>query len=101
MDKEKIIQVIFDAIAEVNQQLPQEQKLEQSIGTPLAGDQGRLDSLGLVVFIVAVERLATERLGREIVLTNDETMSRQEAVFTSVATLADHLENLMSLRCDD
>ena len=42
---EKITQLIFDALDEINAQLPEEQQLEKSITTSLYGEKGKLDSL--------------------------------------------------------
>jgi hypothetical protein len=101
MAEDKSTQIVFDAISEVNQQLPPEKRLEKSASTRLVGDHGRLDSFGLVLLIVAVEKLATERLGRSVVLTDDETLAKQEDVFESVAALADHLRTLSDRVGDD
>jgi hypothetical protein len=53
--KENILHTIFGAVDEVNQTLAEEQRLEKSPGTLLAGDNGSLDSLGMINFIVEVE----------------------------------------------
>jgi hypothetical protein len=47
-----VLRVMYDSIAEVNLQLPEHQRIEKSLTTILLGDGGRLDSLGLVNFIV-------------------------------------------------
>ena len=49
-DNEKVIQAVMDAIDELNEQLPKEERLEKSVDTALFGDGGSLDSLGLVSF---------------------------------------------------
>ena len=55
LSKDDLIQTIFGAIDEVNCSLPEEEQLEKLPNTILAGDQGTLDSLGLINFIVELE----------------------------------------------
>ncbi|SVD48858.1 uncharacterized protein METZ01_LOCUS401712, partial [marine metagenome] len=55
LSEERILQTIFEVVDEVNKMLPEEERLEKLSGTLLAGDEGGLDSLGLITFIVEVE----------------------------------------------
>ncbi len=54
-DNEKVIQAVMDAIDELNEQLPKEERLEKSVDTALFGDGGSLDSLGLVSLVTTLE----------------------------------------------
>ena len=55
LSKEDIRQTIFVAVDVVNEMLAEEERLEKLPDTLLAGDEGGLDSLGLITFIVEVE----------------------------------------------
>lgn len=94
MENGKIIQVIFSAIDEINQQLPKEQRLEKSIDAVLFGRSGKLDSLGLVNLIVATEQKIEEKFGVTMNLADERTMALENSPFETVRTLADHISLL-------
>lgn len=92
---EKITQLIFDAIDDINAQLSKEQQLEKSIDTALYGEEGKLDSLGLVNFIVAVEQKIQDELGLNITLATEKAMSQKNSPFKSVQSLLSYLTLLL------
>jgi acyl carrier protein len=93
---EKIIQMLFSVLDELNQLRPTEEHLEKNLGTPLAGDFGRLDSSGLINLIVITEQKTDEEFGIPILLTDDRTMSQINIVFRSLGTLADYIHQLLN-----
>ncbi len=95
-DTEKIIQVIFDAIDELNEQRPDETPLEKSADTVLFGRSGSLDSLGLVNLIVAVEQGLEETFGVSLVLADEKAMSQKNSPFRTVKALAEYVGVLLS-----
>ena len=92
---EKITQMLFSVIDELNQLRPTEERLEKDLKTPLAGEFGRLDSAGLINLIVMTEQQTAEELGIPIVLTDDRTMSQVNQVFRTLGTLADYIHLLL------
>ncbi len=60
LDEERALDLIYDAVDEINGQLPADARLEKSPGTVLFGDAGVLDSLALVNLLVTIE----ERISR-------------------------------------
>jgi hypothetical protein len=98
--KEKITQMLFDAVDELNQLRPREEHLEKRLEAPLAGGSGRLDSAGLINLIVLTEQMAADRLGRPILLTDERTMSRIDEVFRTLGSLADWIERLLNEKSD-
>ncbi len=99
-DTEKIIQVIFDAIDELNAQRPDETPLEKSAGTVLFGKSGSLDSLGLVNLIVAVEQGVEETFGASVTLADEKAMSQKNSPFRNVSSLAEYVDVLLSEDAD-
>ena len=93
---EKITQMLFSVIDELNQLRPVEEHLEKDLETPLAGDSGRLDSAGLINLIVVTEQKTAAELGLPIVLTDDHTMSQVNQVFSTLGTLADYIHLLLN-----
>ncbi|MFQ5823908.1 MAG: acyl carrier protein [bacterium] len=88
----KLIQAIFSAIDEVNLQLPKEQHLEKSIETGLVDTSGKLDSLGLINLIVAIEQKIEEEFEVAITLVDG---SHNNSPFRTVGTLADYISLLL------
>ena len=89
----KILQIIYSAIDELNQQLPE--RLEKSADTVLFGEGAKLDSLGLVNLIVITEQKAEEALGATITLADEKAMSRENSPFKSIGTLADYISSVL------
>ena len=92
---EKITQMLFGAIDELNQLRPAAKHLEKNLDSPLAGDGGVLDSAGLINLIVLAEQKTAEELGTPILLTDDRTMSQVKEVFGTLGTLAGYIQQLL------
>ncbi|HSY64214.1 MAG TPA: acyl carrier protein [Terriglobales bacterium] len=93
-----VLRVMYDSIAEVNLQLPEHQRIEKSLTTILLGDGGRLDSLGLVNFIVITEQKLEEFLGVRIDLTENDPFSPNTGHFRTVQSLATYICELAENR---
>ncbi len=89
--KEEVIQVLFDAVDELNQLLPEEQQLGKSADTVVFGESGKLDSLGLVNLIVVTEQKIEEKFGVDLSLADERTMSQKQTPFKTLGTLADYI----------
>jgi len=87
----RIIQAIFNAVDEVNPQLPREQQLQKSIDTIIADRSGKLDSLGLVNLIVATEQKIEEEFGKAITLADEKAFSQKSSPFKTIETLANYI----------
>ena len=94
-DKQAILKSIYAVIDETNHDLPSGQRLEHSTDTVLFGDKGKLDSLGLVNFIVAVEQRIDEDFSNPVSLTDDKAMSQRNSPFRTVGTLVDYVASLL------
>lgn len=92
--KEKIIELIYQTIDELNEQDEQEQKLEKSLNTVLLGKGSKLDSLGLVNLIVSVEQNIIDTLGYNITLADERALTQEISPFSSIESLANYIEIL-------
>ena len=92
--KEKIAQAIFQAIDDVNQLLKDE-KIEKSLHTNLLGESAKLDSLGLLNFIVAVEDRIDDCFGVTITLASESAISHDDNAFKNVQSLVDYIDSLL------
>jgi acyl carrier protein len=92
---ERITRSIFSVIDEFNQTLPPEKKLKKTLDTILFGQEGTLDSLGLVHLIVTVEQHIEEDFGIPISLADERAMSQEKSPFRTVDTLVNYVAILL------
>jgi acyl carrier protein len=92
----KVIQAIFNAVDEFNQQSPKGERLEKSVETVLYGESGKLDSLGLVSLIIAVEEKIEEEFGAAVTIADERAMSQVNSPFKSIGTLANYVTLLLA-----
>jgi hypothetical protein len=93
MDRQRALELIYETIDLVNQQLPPTQRLARAPATVIVGAGGSLDSLGIVTFVLALEEKSADSLGRSIQLLKPEWLA-DGGPFTTVDRLATHLTTL-------
>ncbi|MFC1743011.1 hypothetical protein ACFL35_03375 [Candidatus Riflebacteria bacterium] len=93
--KENVFAMVFQAIDELNEQLPREQKLSKTQSECLYGNTSKLNSLGLVNFVVTTEQKIIEKTGKPITLVNEKAMSRKNSPFRTVETFVEYICELM------
>lgn len=93
--KEKILHIIYEVIDETNSGLPADGRLEKTQDAVLFGSKGKLDSMGLVHFIVAVEERLHDDLGLSLTLADENAMSQKSSPFRTVSTLSEYIGQLM------
>jgi acyl carrier protein len=93
-----VLAAIYEAIANLNLQLPLDQRIEKSPATVLFGAGGKLDSLGLANFIVLAEQKLEERLGLQVNLTEDDPFSPLTGHFRTIQSLATYVAELRAKR---
>jgi len=102
MGKRKIIiDLIFKAVEELNQQLPKKQQLTKSAHSILFGRNGNLDSLGLVNLIVAIEQNIEDEFGVSITIADERAMSQKHSPFRTIGSLTDYIEMLLKEELND
>lgn len=89
--REKIIAVVFEAIDKINQQLAEEEKIAKSLNEQLIGPAAKLDSLGIINFIVAVEEGLQENFAVTMTLANENALSPTNSPFKSIQSLVDYI----------
>jgi acyl carrier protein len=92
---EEAVKVIYDAIAQLNPQLPKEQQLRPSLDTALFGSDGKLDSLGVANLIVILEQEVEECYGFKVDLTQDDPFSLGSGHFRDISSLATYISGLV------
>tara|TARA_B100001146_G_C15963028_1_gene340659 strand:- start:151 stop:459 length:309 start_codon:yes stop_codon:yes gene_type:complete len=101
VSKEIIIHTIFKAVNEINKRLSKKQQLIKSISTILSGSDDKLDSLGLVNLIVAIEQNIEDEFEVSITIADERAMSQKHSPFKTVGSLADYIEMLLNEELND
>ena len=96
MDRERALALIYRTVDLMNQQLPAARRLGRSPGTVIVGDGGALDSLGIVNFVLALEELVADALGRPVPLLDAERLAAEDSPFRTIDSLTTHLVSLQS-----
>ena len=105
--RDKIIKSIYRSIDEINHQFEDvKNKLDKSETTVLYGDnlssgKNKLDSLGLINFIVAVEQNIEDEFNIPITLADERAMSQENSPFKDVISLVEYIEKLINENLDD
>lgn len=89
---DKILLVVYEAIDEINRQLPSDKHLEKMPTTELYCESSVLDSLGLVNLILAIEDRLEDSFGVYITISDQSVTSRSNNPFRSVESLAAFIE---------
>jgi len=87
----EIENLIYEALKSINDELENENLKNPNANTQIYGIEGNLDSLALVSFITDLESLLSERLGIDIVLADEKTMSARNSPFKDVSTLSQYI----------
>ena len=90
--KQQILDCLYAAVDEINDQLPPDGKLAKDEAAELFGRTGKLDSLGLVTFIVAAEQRLADAFPVPVALADEKAMSQQNSPFRTIATLAGYIQ---------
>ncbi len=93
--KEKIKRIIFESIEVLNENSTDEILIQKDVDTPLFGESGKLDSLGLVDLLVTIEQTIEDEFDVSLIIADDRAMSQEHSPFRTVGTLADYIEVLL------
>jgi len=94
-DSKNILELIFQVVDELNERLPEEERLEKSKETPLTGESAKLDSLKLVSLIVATEQKVQEEFNTTVTIANERMLDQKESPLRTIETLADYISMLI------
>ena len=95
---DKIIQVIFQAVDELNEQLPKIDRLDKSVDMELFVSGGNLDSLSLVSLLTTLEQKIEEQFGISVSIFDHLASSKIENPFMTVNSLADFIASILENR---
>jgi len=90
-----VLSTIYDAVDEINTQLPADQQLIKSPETMLAHEDGSLDSLGFFNLISIVEENVADSFDRRLRLLQEEQFDLENNPFRTMGSVADHIAKLL------
>jgi acyl carrier protein len=94
-NKNEIFEIIYEALKDINSELPKNKQIKNEPQEILFGSEGKLDSLGLVNLIVQIESLVDDKYDKSITIADEKAMSSQRSPFRSVDSLADYVLSLI------
>lgn len=86
--------IIFQALANLNEERDPDHQVPVSIDTALFGDASLLDSLALVSVIADVEMALSDVLGEPVSLTDDRALSQPKSPYADVRSLSAYILDL-------
>lgn len=91
-----VLEVIFESIDELNQDLNSDEQIEKDLGSIIFGQQSSLDSMGLVNLITIIEQKIEDETGEFIAIADERAMSMESSPFKTVETLKNYIEELIN-----
>jgi acyl carrier protein len=95
IDQERILHAIYVAVDKLNNQLPNGTKLEKSPDAVLYGTSGVLESLDFVTFIMEIEEQIQKEFGVDLMITDENLLSKEKSPFSTLGTLTDYLVDVL------
>jgi acyl carrier protein len=89
--REEVMAIVLEALESLNEELPDDEKIEVSSSTKLFGSDALIDSLSLVSIIVDVESAASDKLGFPVVLTDDRAINEPVSPFSDPDALTNYI----------
>ena len=89
--KDFILELIYTIIDEHNKLYSDELKMEKSLNTILVGPEGKLDSLGLITFLVDVESIIKKNIDQNICVIDEILFLDENGPYRNVKNLSDYI----------
>jgi len=87
LDAAAALAIVYAAIAELNRQLPPEQRIAQSPEAAFVGPGSTLDSLSIITVLASIEQSAGER-GVGVSLLDHSGLGQESGPFRTLGSLA-------------
>ncbi len=90
MQRERVEEIILEAIRNTNAAREASEQLEVTPTAPLFGPDSSLDSMGLVALLIDVEEALLDA-GMEVSLSDERAMAQERNPFANVPALIDYV----------
>lgn len=95
---ERVKEIVFAAIEKYNRRLPQERRLEKSLGTMLLEGDENLDSLEFLNLAMMIEKEIGKEFNMKFTVFDVNVMAKKDHPFRTVKTLLEYIEELLKCR---
>lgn len=99
--KNLIEKLIFESLEDLIKETGIKLKISTPEDTPIFGAKSKLDSLGLVTFLVSLEQKIEDYFDVEITIADEKAMSQKKSPFKDVYTLSEYIKTLLNLSPDE
>lgn len=87
--KDKVFEIIAEAIAELNEELEYDELENVTADTPIFGGESGIDSLSLVSLVVEVEGNVNDAFDANVTLADEKAMSSRNSPYRNVASFTE------------
>jgi len=94
--REDILALVYSAMEEIDPMTAEGVPLAKSPEARLLGSDSGVDSLTFVNLVVALEEQIQKKLGKSVVLVDEDNMAAEEHPFRTIGTLAEYVERVLS-----
>ena len=98
--KKQLLETIYKSLDEINENINDAHKLIKAKNTVLFGEDGQLDSLGLINLLITIEQNIADKFDKSITITDERAMSQENSPFRTVGSLTDYIEMLLDEKLD-
>ena len=100
LGKQQLLELVYEALAEINLERLDENQLPRDPATVLYGANAALDSMDLVRLVILYEQKLNEVAGSELSLSDDRAMSEENSPFQTLGSLVDFAARLLKEEAD-
>lgn len=93
---ETIEQLVLGVLSRMNEDLPASERVAWEASTPIVGDGGLLDSLGMANFLVQVEEAVEDQCGIDLSLSDQDLMDLFEESSLTVRAFSSSLSRKLN-----
>ena len=94
--REDILALIYSAMDEVDPMTAGGEPLQKTPDARLLGSDQGVDSLTFVNMVVAIEEHIQKKLGKSVILVDEDNMVLGEHRFRSIGTLSEYVERVLN-----
>jgi acyl carrier protein len=95
-EEEKIEIIILQAVDDFNALFPADHQIGKTHNSVLYGENGVLDSMGLVSIVTDVEQRIEAELGVSLSIVNEDSLTLEECPFRKIGTFIEYVKGLLS-----
>ncbi len=95
--QEKIMEIIIDAISDLNEELQYDTLNTVNRETPIFNGEYAIDSLSLVRLVTTLESRIANEFDPKITLADEKVMSQRNSPFKTAGTIADFIAEKLDL----